>query len=74
MGKVVITAPVGGSIWMLAVGVDQEVTDGALLLILEVMKTEFPIEAPVKGRVVWLGTCNATVEVGDKIAVLESAD
>lgn len=57
---------------MLAVGVNQQVKAGALLLILEVMKTEFPIEAPVEGKVVWLGTSNATVEVGDKLAILET--
>ena len=43
--------------WAHSVGVGQRVVEGATLLIVEVMKTEFPIESPTAGTVTWLAAC-----------------
>ena len=72
MTKLEIRAPVGGSVCTHAVGVGQRVLAGTMILICEVMKTEFPIEAPVDGEVTWLRPCGETVKVDDVIAILES--
>lgn len=71
MGQVVLKAPVAGSVWMHAVATGQRVEAGALVLVLEVMKMEFPIETPKAGRVTWLAPCNETLEVDATVAVLE---
>ncbi len=66
-----IRSPVGGSVWTHAVGVGQRVLAGATLLIIEVMKCEFPLEAPVGGMVTWLKPCGETVEADDVVATLD---
>lgn len=73
MAKHAVKAPVGGSIWTHSVGVGQRVVAGTTLLITEVMKTEFGIEAPVDGTVTWLKACGDTVESGEIVAILEAS-
>jgi biotin carboxyl carrier protein len=46
---------------------------GALLLILECMKTEIAVEAPAGGTVAWLRSCGENVEADDVVAVVEIA-
>jgi biotin carboxyl carrier protein len=71
MAKCEIKTPVGGSVWTHSVGVGQRVVAGTALLICEVMKTEFPVEAPVDGVVSWLRACGDTVEADDVVATLD---
>lgn len=71
MARCEIKAPVGGSVWTHSVGVGQRVVAGTTLLICEVMKTEFPIEAPLDGVVSWLRPCGDTVEADDVVATLD---
>jgi propionyl-CoA carboxylase alpha chain len=66
-----IRSPIGGSVWSHVASVGQRVEAGALLLILEVMKTEFPVEAPASSTVTWLRPCGETVEADDVVAVVE---
>ena len=66
-----IKTPVGGSVWTHSVGVGQRVVAGTVLLICEVMKTEFPVEAPVDGVVSWIRPCGDTVEADDVVATLD---
>ena len=73
MAKHEIKTPVGGSVWTHSVGVGQRVVAGTVLLICEVMKTEFPVEAPVDGVVSWLRPCGDTVEADDVVATLDVA-
>ncbi len=68
-----IRTPVGGSVWTHSVGVGQRVLAGTTLLICEVMKTEFPIEAHIDGTVTWLKACGETVEADDHVATLDDA-
>jgi len=71
MAKHQVRAPVGGSVWTHAVAVGQQVCAGVILLCCESMKTEFPIETPLDGLVVWLRPCGETVEAEDVVAILE---
>jgi biotin carboxyl carrier protein len=72
MTKHSVKAPVGGSVWTHSVGVGQRVVAGTTLLICEVMKTEFAIEAPVDGVVSWLRPCGDTIEADDAVATLDA--
>lgn len=44
-----------------------------MLLVVECMKSEFPVEAHVDGVIVELRPCGDTVEAEDVVAVLEVA-
>lgn len=73
MAKYDIHSPTMGSVWTHSVGVGQRVVAGTTLLIAEVMKMEWPIEAPVDGVVMWLAPCGQTLEIGDHVATLDDA-
>lgn len=73
MAKHSIRTPTVGSIWTHSVGVGQRVVAGTTLLIIEVMKTEWPIDAPIDGEVVWLKPCGETVEIDDEVAIVDDA-
>lgn len=46
-----ILSPVTGSVWKLECSVGQVVSEGDVLMVLESMKMEIPLEAPVSGRI-----------------------
>jgi acetyl-CoA carboxylase biotin carboxyl carrier protein len=73
MSKISVKAPVGGSVWTHSAGVDQCVNAGTVLLILECMKCEIPVETPVDGTVTWLKACGDTVEADEIVAILEDS-
>jgi len=58
-------------VWTHSVGVGQRVLAGTTILVCEVMKCEFPIEAPVDGTVAWLLACGETIEAGDIVAKID---
>ena len=66
-----IKTPVGGSVWTHSVGVGQRVVAGTVLLICEVMKTEFPVETTIDGVVSWLRPCGDQIEADDVVATLD---
>jgi biotin carboxyl carrier protein len=68
-----IKAPVGGSVWAHSVCIGQRVVAGTTLLIIEVMKTEFGMEATTDGTVTWLKACGDTVEADEIVAILEAS-
>lgn len=72
MAKHSIRSPVGGSVWIHSVGVGQQVLAGTALLIVECMKTEFPVETPVEGEVEWLAPCGQTLEADDLVAIVRT--
>ena len=47
----VVKSEIAGSVWKIEVETGQTVTKGQVLMILESMKMEIPIEAPAPGRV-----------------------
>jgi acetyl-CoA carboxylase biotin carboxyl carrier protein len=46
-----VAAHITGTVWKVEVKVGQEVNEGDVLLILESMKMEMPLESPRKGKV-----------------------
>jgi len=47
----IIKSDIAGSVWKIEVAPGQAVEEGAVLMILESMKMEIPVEAPCAGRV-----------------------
>jgi acetyl-CoA carboxylase biotin carboxyl carrier protein len=66
-----VRSPIAGSVWTHVASVGQRVEVGAMLLVLEVMKTEFPIESTVAGVVAWLRPCNETIEADDVVVTID---
>ena len=72
MAQELIEAPMPGKILSVDVSVGNTVDEGAMVCILEAMKMENPIVAPVTGSVVEVGVLpGQLVKTGDKIAVIE---
>lgn len=46
-----VRAHIAGTVWKLQVSFDDEVEEGEIVAILESMKMEMPVEAPIAGRV-----------------------
>ncbi|HEX7505273.1 MAG TPA: acetyl-CoA carboxylase biotin carboxyl carrier protein subunit, partial [Polyangia bacterium] len=46
-----VRAHIAGTVWKLQVSFDDEVEEGQIVAILESMKMEMPVEAPIAGRV-----------------------
>jgi acetyl-CoA carboxylase biotin carboxyl carrier protein len=47
-----IKSEVAGTVWKIEAAVGQAVAEGEVMIILECMKMEIPVEAPTLGRVV----------------------
>ena len=68
-----VETEVQGSVWKVEVEPGAQVAAGDVLVILESMKMEIPVEAPVTGTVVELRVAvEDQVEEDDVIAVIES--
>ena len=66
-----VESEVTGSVWKVEVAVGDSVAAGDVLLILESMKMEIPLEAPVAGRVAaLLVRVEDAVEEGQVLAVI----
>jgi acetyl-CoA carboxylase biotin carboxyl carrier protein len=64
-----VKAELVANVWKVLVEPGQLVTEGDLLVILESMKMEIPIEAPAKGRIEALNVSEGdVVQEGDVIA------
>ena len=61
---------VPGSVWQVLVKPGDQVTEGEVLFILEVMKTEVPHAAPVAGRVDAVRLAEGDSVEGDVIAIV----
>ena len=46
-----VRAHIAGTVWKVEVSFDDEVEEGQTVVILESMKMEMPVEAPIAGRV-----------------------
>lgn len=57
-----VVTDVAGNVWKVVAKVGDEVTEDATLIIMEAMKMEIPVVAPVAGRVTEL-----LVEVGEAV-------
>jgi acetyl-CoA carboxylase biotin carboxyl carrier protein len=70
--KITVKAPCAGSIWLQTATVGQQVTVSDVLVILECMKLEIPVEAPQAGSVVWLADASTVVAQDDVVAIIET--
>jgi acetyl-CoA carboxylase biotin carboxyl carrier protein len=67
-----IEAQITGSVWKIEKAVGDEVEEEDVVLIIESMKMEIPVEAPCAGRISEIRTSEgASVEEGDVLVVLE---
>ena len=72
MAKEIVEVPITGKILSVNVKTGDAVKEGDVLCILESMKMENPILAPVSGTVVEIGiTADQVVKPGATIAVIE---
>ncbi|MCU0657098.1 MAG: acetyl-CoA carboxylase biotin carboxyl carrier protein subunit [Polyangiaceae bacterium] len=66
-----VSAHITGTVWKIEVKVGEEVTEGQVLVILESMKMEMPVEAPEGGKVLEIKTAEGQpVNEGDVLVVL----
>jgi acetyl-CoA carboxylase biotin carboxyl carrier protein len=63
---------VTGSVWIHAVGVGQHVRAGTVVLVLECMKMEVPVETAVDGTVAELVDPGTQIVEGAVVAVIAS--
>jgi len=67
-----VRAEITANVWQVPASVGQSVAEGDTLAILESMKMEIPVEAPVAGTITQvLVAPNDQVQEGDLIAVIE---
>ena len=70
-----VETEVQGNVWKVEASPGDTVAVGDVLVILESMKMEIPVEAPVAGTVVEIRVAvEDAVEEDDVIAVIEAAD
>lgn len=65
-----VKAEVGGSVWKIEVSVGQAVTEGDTLLIVESMKMEIPLTAPVSGTVQDIRVAESDMVEEDQVLLL----
>ena len=66
-----VSAHITGTVWMIEVKEGDSVTEGQVLVILESMKMEMPVEAPAAGKVEKIACAEAqAVNEGDVLVVL----
>ena len=73
MAKHNVESEVTGSVWKVEVAVGDDVEEGDVLLILESMKMEIPVEAPAAGKISEIRVePEEAVEEDQVIAVIEA--
>ncbi len=67
-----VEAQITGSVWKIERAVGDQVAEGDVLILLESMKMEIPVEAPCAGRIAEIRVQEgASVEEGAVLVVLE---
>jgi len=73
-GASALVAPTSGMVWKTLVPEGARVQEGEVLLVLESMKTEFPVPAPFDGQVLTLAcAAGQSVTAGQALVVLQRA-
>ena len=73
MAEIKVLSDINARVWKIEVAVGDQVGEGDVLLILESMKTELPIEAPHAGRVAAILVAEEdTVEEEQPLVLLEA--
>ena len=72
MAQEIVEVPLTGKITTVNVEVGDEIEEGDVICLLESMKMENPIVAPVAGKIVQLGvTAEQVVNPGEIVAVID---
>jgi acetyl-CoA carboxylase biotin carboxyl carrier protein len=67
-----VESQVTGSIWKIEMAVGDDIEEEDVILIVESMKMEIPVEAPCEGRLSEIRVAEGdSVEEGDVLAVIE---
>jgi biotin carboxyl carrier protein len=74
MATVIVKATVDGTVWAHSAGLGQYVFAGNPIMILESMKMEVPVDAPVDGEIVSICPTGQQVSAGGEVAKLETRD
>lgn len=73
MARTTVSSEVTGSVWKVEKAVGDEVAAGEVIMILESMKMEIPVEAPAKGKLVELMVApDEAVEEDQALCVIET--
>ncbi len=73
MAKIEVTSEVTGNVWKLQAKVGDVLAEEDVIMILESMKMEIPIEAPVSGKLIELLVAQEdSVDEDQVVAVIES--
>ena len=73
MARVEVESEVQGNVWKVLVAVGDRVREGDVLMILESMKMEIPLESPASGLVATVRvTPEQAVAEGEVVAILET--
>lgn len=73
MAREELGSPVTGTVWKVERNVGDQVADGDIIMILESMKMEIPVEAPCAGTIVALSVApDESVEEDQILCVIES--
>jgi acetyl-CoA carboxylase biotin carboxyl carrier protein len=74
MASVNVNAELAANVWKVLVEPGQAVAEGDVLMILESMKMEIPVESPCDGTIASLAVAaEAQVQDGDLLAVIDRA-
>jgi acetyl-CoA carboxylase biotin carboxyl carrier protein len=73
MAKIEITSEVTGNVWKIQARVGDMLAEEGVIMILESMKMEIPVEAPVAGKLVELFVAEEdSVDEDQVVAVIET--
>ena len=73
MAKIEVTSEVAGNVWKVQAKVGEVLAEGDVIMILESMKMEIPVEAPVAGKLVELLVAEEEgVDEDQVVAVIEN--
>ena len=73
MANIEVTSEVTGNVWKIQAKVGDVLVEEDVIMILESMKMEIPVEAPVAGKLLELLVAKeASVDEGQVVAVIEN--
>ena len=73
MAKIEVTSEVTGNVWKVQANVGDVLAEDDVIMILESMKMEIPVEAPIAGKLVELsGAEEDSVDEDQVVAVIET--
>ena len=73
MAKIEVTSEVTGNVWKVQAKVGDVLAEEDVIMILESMKMEIPVEAPVAGKLVELSIAEEdSVDEDQVVAIIES--